>query len=83
MGKVELRACDVCQRHEDTPGVDIMKVNIEVGDERARAELCQDDAQPLLEVMAALPAAGRRRTGRHDFSASMVDDPAQIPTEGA
>lgn len=74
-----MRACDVCKRHEDMPGVEIMKVVIEVGDERARAELCQDDAAPLLEVMTKLPGAGRRRTARHDFSTSMVDDPSQIP----
>jgi hypothetical protein len=81
MGKVELRACDVCKRHEDMPGVEITKVVVEVGDERVRAELCQDDAAPLLEVMAKLPGSGRRRAARHDFSASMVDDPSQIPTE--
>lgn len=82
MGKVELRACDVCQRHEDMPGVEIIKVTIEVGDQRARAELCQDDAKPLLELMAKLPGTSRRRTARHDFGASMVDDPDQIPREG-
>ena len=73
---------DGCQRHEDTPGVEILKVVVEVGDDRARAELCQDDAQPLLEVMARLPRAARRRTARHDFAASMVDDLAQIPRDG-
>lgn len=79
MGKVELQACDVCRRHEDMEGVEILKVSIEVGGQRARADLCQDDAAPLLEVMAKLPGASRRRTARHDFSASMVDDPAEIP----
>jgi hypothetical protein len=58
-----------------------VKVVIEVGDERARAELCQDDAKPLLDCMGKLPGASRRRTARQDFSASMVDDPSQIPRE--
>jgi hypothetical protein len=82
VAEVKLRACDVCGRHEDMPGVEILKVIIEVGDERARAELCQDDAKPLLEVMKKLPGAAKRRTARHDFGASMVDDPAEIPREG-
>jgi hypothetical protein len=83
VAEVKLRACDVCGRHEDMEGVEILKVIVEVGDERARAELCQDDAKPLLEVMRKLPGAARRRTARHDFTASMVDDPSQIPHESA
>ena len=83
MAEVRLRACDICGRHEDTEGIEIEKVNLELGTERARGELCQDDARPIRELMDKLPGAARRRTGRHDFTASMVDDPAQIPRDGA
>jgi hypothetical protein len=76
-----VRACDICGKHEGMPGVEILKANLELDDERVRADVCREDAQPLLECMKKIPAAQRRRTARHDFSASMVDDPAEIPRE--
>lgn len=54
---------------------------VEIGETRARAELCQDDCRALTELVRKIPGASRRRSQRHDFETLMVDDPNQIPRE--
>jgi len=81
VAEVRLLACDVCGKHEGMTGVKIEKVTLEVGGIRARGVLCQDDAKPVVDVIRKLP--GRRGSSRHDFESSMVDDPSQIPQDGA
>lgn len=61
--------------------MEIAKVMVEVGDDRARAELCQRDSRPLVDLMDRLPAKGRTRHRRTEFEDLMVDDPSQIPKD--
>lgn len=75
--RVALNQCDLCGRREPEIVVESYTITA-VGRRRVSADLCEEDATPLLELLDKLPEAGRVPAGRQ-VASKLFATPDEIP----